>query len=95
MKKYLSLLLISGILFTSNVVAEPLSVGNSDSIQSILSAQKGNQVTIMLTSGNELTGKVGEVNSKIVHLIELSGKEFFDAVTAIKKIEAVVIRTKG
>ncbi|TDI66376.1 MAG: hypothetical protein E2O88_09125 [Bacteroidetes bacterium] len=95
MKKYLSLLLISGILFTSNVVAEPLSVGNSDSIQSILSAQKGNRVTIMLTSGNELTGKVGEVNSKIVHLIELSGKEFFDAVTAIKKIEAVVIRTKG
>ncbi len=95
MKKYLSLLLISGILFTSNVVAEPFSVGNSDSIQSILSAQKGNRVTIMLTSGNELTGKAGEVNSKIVYLIELSGKEFFDAVTAIKKIEAVVNRTKG
>ncbi len=94
MKKYLSVLLISGILFVSNVVAEPLSVSSTDSIKSILVAHKGKSVTVMLKSGSELTGKVGEVNSEIVHLIELSGKEFFDAVASIKKIEAVVIRTK-
>ena len=94
MKKYIPLLLISGILLMSNVVAEPLSVGSDDSIQTILSAQQGNRVTVKLESG-ELTGKVGEVNGKIVHLIELSGKEFYDAVVSVEEIEAVVIRTRN
>jgi len=94
MRKYILLLLASGILLMSNVVAEPLSVTGDDSIQSILSAHQGKRVTVKLKSGSELTGKVGEVNGEVVHLIELSGKEFFDAVASIKKIEAVVIRTK-
>ena len=95
MKKYIPLLLASGILLMSNVVADPLSVTSDDSIQSILSAHQGKRVTIKLNSGSELTGKVGEVNGQIIHLKELSGKEFFDAVASIKKIEAVVIRTKN
>ena len=95
MKKYIPLLLASGILLMSNVIADPLSVTSDDSIQSILSAHQGKRVTIKLNSGSELTGKVGEVNGEIIHLKELSGKEFFDAVASIKKIEAVVIRTKN
>ena len=95
MKKYIPLLLASGILLMSNVIADPLSVTSDDSIQSIFSAHQGKRVTIKLNSGSELTGKVGEVNGEIIHLKELSGKEFFDAVASIKKIEAVVIRTKN
>ena len=94
MKKYLTLLLVSGILLISNVSAEPLAVASNDSIQSILAAHKGQQVTVRLKSGSELTGKVGEVNSEVVHLIELSGMEYFDGVASVKAIEAVVIRTK-
>jgi hypothetical protein len=95
MKKSLSILLLSGILLVSNVVAEPLSVSGDDTIKSILTAHKGKRVTVMLKSGVELTGKVGEVNGEVVHLMELSGKEFYDGVAAINKIEAVVIRTKN
>ena len=51
-------------------------------------------MTVRLKSGSELTGKVGEVNSEVVHLIELSGMEYFDGVASVKAIEAVVIRTK-
>ncbi len=80
---------------TFNTVAEPLSVSGSDNIQSVLSAHKGKRVTIKLKSGNELTGTVGEVNSHVAHLIGLSGKEFYDAVTSLKSIEAIVIRTKN
>lgn len=95
MNKYLSVILLSGMLFVSNAIAEPLSVSSSDSIQSVLAAQKGNRVTVQLKSGGELTGKVGETNNDIVHIMELSGKEFFDAVVSVKAIEAVVIRTKS
>ena len=95
MKKYISLLMLSSVLIVSSVVAEPLSVNADDTIVSILMAHKDKRVTVKLKSGNELTGKVGEVNDKIVHLIELSGMEYFDAVTSIKAIEAVVIRTKS
>jgi len=94
MKIYTQLFLVSGILFMSNVIAEPLSVGGDDSIQSVLSAHQGKRVTVKLESG-ELTGKVGEVNGKIVHLVELSGKDFFDAVVSIKEIEAIVIRVRN
>jgi small nuclear ribonucleoprotein (snRNP)-like protein len=94
MKKYLSILLVSGLLLSFNVAAEPLSVVGDDTIQSILTAHKGKKVTIKLKSGSELTGKVGEVNDDVVHIMSLAGKEFFDAVASIKKIEAVVIRTK-
>ena len=93
MKIPMLLLLVSGILLMPNVAADPLSVTSDDSIQSILSAHQGKRVTIKLESG-ELTGKVGEVNGKIVHLLELSGKEYFDAIVSINEIEAVVIRTR-
>ena len=95
MKNYLSLLLIVACLMTFNVAAEPLSVTASDSIQSILTAHKDKRVTIKLKSGNELTGTVGEVNSNVAHLMELSGKEYYDAVTSLKSIEAIVIRSKN
>lgn len=94
MKKYLLVLVASTAFLATVVFADPLSVGSSDSIQSVLVAHQGKRVTIKLKSGSELTGKVGEVNENIVHLMELSGKEFFDAVASIKTIEAVVIRTK-
>jgi len=94
MKKYLLILVVSLSFLATSVFAVPLTVGSSDTIQSVLMAHQGKRVTVKLKSGTELTGKVGEVNENIVHLMELSGKEFFDAVTSIKTIETVVIRTK-
>lgn len=94
MKKYFVILLLSGVLTASGVFAGPLSVSSDDNIQSVLSAHQGKQVTVRLTSGGEITGKVGAVNNEIVHLVELSGREFFDAIAPLQKIEAVIIRTK-
>lgn len=95
MKKYLPLILMTGMLMFSHIaIAEPLSISSDDSIQSILSAQKDKRVTLRLKSGSELSGTVGEVNDNIVHLKQLSGKEFYDAAVAIKGILAVEIRTR-
>lgn len=94
MKKLIITLFLSTGLYLSPVFAEPIVVSDSDSLQTVLVANKDKRVTIKLRSGSELTGKVGTVNAEIVHLIELSGKEYFDAVIHMNKIEALIIRTR-
>lgn len=91
MKKYLSLFLIYGIFLTSNAVSGTLSGGT---IQYILSANKGELVTIKMQSGSEFTGKIVDVSGEVVHITELSGMEYYDAAASIQNIESIVIRAK-
>ncbi len=74
--------------------ADPLVIDSGDSVQSLLGKYKGKRVTVRVSSGEEMTGTVAEVNDKLVVLQELSGREFFDAAVAIEKISAVIVRTK-
>ena len=74
--------------------AQELSVGASDTVQSILAARKGKAVTVRLSGGQELTGTVREATARIVVLGGLAGREFFDAAVPLEKIEAVIVRTK-
>ncbi len=88
-------ILLTGMLMLSNAaIAEPLSLKAKDDIESVLSAHNGKRVTVKLNSGDELTGTIGAVNDDLVHLRELSGKEFFDAVVDTDDISAIIIRTK-
>ena len=92
---YPVVILLAGILMLSNAaIAEPLSVKADDSIAGVLKAHDGKRITVKLNSGEELTGTVGMVNNDLVHLRELSGKEFFDAVVVTNDISAIIIRTK-
>ena len=92
---YSVVIFLTGMLLLSSVViAEPLSITADDNIESVLKSNDGKQVTVKLGSGDELTGTIGTVNGKLVHLRELSGKEFFDAVVSMDDISAVIIRTK-
>ena len=87
--------LLFGFLSISNPSwADSISVNKEDTIRSVLVAHMNKRVTVQTISGKELTGTVKTVNEKVVHLSELSGKEYFDAVVKIKKIEAVIVRTK-
>ena len=74
--------------------ADPLSVGGADSLQEVLRAQVGKRVALKIRSGEELAGTLKSVNGEVVHLGELTGKEFYDAVIEVEAIEAVVIRVK-
>ena len=78
----------------TSAAAEPLALGQGDTVEKVLIAQKGKKVTIRLGSGEDLSGIVKEVNGSLVQLSELSGKEFYDAVIATKNIAAVIIRTR-
>jgi hypothetical protein len=74
--------------------ADPLGVGSDATIEKILTAQQGKVVTLKIAGSEELTGKVKIATPEVVHLSELSGKEFFDAAVSTKSITAVIVRTR-
>ena len=95
LNKILLSILVSGLLLLALPGrADPLSVGDNDTIRSILTAQQGKRVAVKIKSGEELTGTVRAVTGKLTHLGELAGKEYYDAVIVNKAIESVIIRVK-
>jgi hypothetical protein len=87
MKNAMLVLLVGAALAVPAAAAE-LKIGANDTVQNVLAAQKG------VRSGQEITGVVREVGSRVVQLGAVSGKDFFDAVVPLEAVDAVFIRTK-
>jgi len=92
--RILSGIALCALLVAVSAPAAPLSVGDGDTVQKVLQGQVGKRVTIRVAAGEELSGTVRTVNAEVVHLGELAGKEFFDAVVPLKAIDAVIVRVK-
>jgi len=88
------LITIALCLAAAHAWAQGVTVAPTDTIQSVVSTQKGKRVTLRMRSGQELTGTLRESTDRLVVLGELAGRELFDAVVPIEAIEAVVVRTK-
>ena len=71
-----------------------LEIGKSDSVVTFLERNVGQRVEISLLSGEILKGKVIAATPLTVHLSELTGKEFYDAIIRSDTIAAVVVRAK-
>ena len=82
------------LLAAAPALAADLKVAAGDTVESVLAAQKDKRVTVRLRSGQELTGTVRMVGSRVVQLGGLTGREFFDAVVPLDAVEAVLVRTK-
>jgi ABC-type phosphate/phosphonate transport system substrate-binding protein len=91
------MLLVSSSLSFSIVDAQEakLEVRNADTVKNVLERQVGKRVGVVLHTGQELTGVVTTVGDKVVHLAELSGRDFFDAVVSLEQVAAVVVRVRG
>lgn len=74
--------------------AQSPAIGPGDTVGKVLAAQTGKRVTLKLGPGDELTGTVKLVTPDIVHLSEVAGREFFDAVVDAKRVVAVIVRVK-
>lgn len=96
MRHVMSALILSTALGSAAALAASaeLRVTPSDSVETVLAAQKDKRVTVRLRSGQEITGSVRSVSSKLVQLGAVTGKEFFDAVVPLEAVEAVLVRTK-
>ena len=84
----------AALAFAMPVFAAELEVKASDTMESLLAAQKGKKVTLKTRSGQEITGTVKSVSGRLVQIAQVSGKEFFDAVVPLEAVEAVLVRTK-
>src|SRR5262245_37302870 len=73
-----------------------LELRDGDTIKSILERQAGKRVGMILSSGTvEIGGIVARVTDTAVHLSEITGREFSDAVIRLDHITAVIVRVRG
>ncbi len=89
-----AVILLSILLTCGAVAAEPLSLKPGDTLQTVLAGQQGKRVAVRLQGGEELTGKLTFVSGDLVQLEGLTGRDFYDAVIPLARIEAVVVRTR-
>jgi hypothetical protein len=75
--------------------AQTFTVAADDTMEKVLAGQKGKRVTVRIGTADELTGVVRLVTPQVVHLGELTGKEFYDAVIDTKSVRAVIVRAKN
>jgi hypothetical protein len=68
---------------------------NAPSIEATLGASVGKTVTLRLAGGEELTGTLASTSPVTVKLTGLQGRDFFDAVVRIERIDAVIFRAKA
>ena len=95
MKNSILLAVVLGLSLTSLYAsADPITLGEDGTVRSVLKAHVGKTVSVMLKSGQELSGKVTAVTADATHISQLTGKEFYDAVISNRNIAAVVIRVK-
>ena len=91
---------VIGSLFALTLAAplfaddQPLTVQGNQPIRETLQQKTGARVTLQLLGGQELSGKLAEVGETAVHLSELTGKEFYDAVIRLDHISAIVLRMR-
>ncbi len=71
-----------------------LELKDEDFVKNILERQIGLVVELRLGSGEKIGGKVEKVGENLVHLTQITGAEFFEAVVDLESISAVVVRAK-
>ena len=92
MKTLTILSLIAAMNITA--IAQTSTSPAKDAAQTtVLQVRVGQQVELRLKSGEKISGKLQSVGDNIVHLIALTGMEFFEATVSISDISAVVVRT--
>ena len=71
-----------------------LPVSGQDTVRSVLQRQQGKAVILKLDSGDDVGGKVRLVGDHVVHLEQLTGQEFYDAVVDLEEVAAVILRAR-
>ncbi len=99
MRTFLTITIFSLTLFYTPVIVRAevptLEVTDAQPLKANLEKLVGKNVTLKLSSGEELGGVVAKVGPNAVQLSQLTGKEFFDAVIPLEKVVALIVRTRN
>jgi hypothetical protein len=92
-----SAIFLSLALFTSAAFADDIKTAMNDltTIKSILAQHAGKRVAVRTEDGETLDGTVVKVTEQLVYIEKLVGKEFFDAVVRLDRINSVTFRIKN
>jgi len=88
--------LACSLIFT-NLLAEEkkYDLNTAFAIKDILKEQTGKRVYLRMDSGEELLGIVTKVGDQLAHISELAGRDFYDAIIRIDRIDAVIFKVRG
>ena len=70
-------------------------IKTSATIADVLKDRIGKRTTIRTQSGEDIEGTVAVVGNNVVHIANLTGKEYYDAVVSIDRISAVIMRVRN
>jgi len=95
-------LLVTGVviaaLFGSFQIAAAADEGTNFNafigIRENLLLNVGKRVALRIGGGVVMEGTIGKVGDRAVELSKLAGKEYYDAIVLIDKIEAIVFKNK-
>ena len=98
--RHLVLVAVLAFVPSMSAVAEQadtpkLEVQRTETMAMLLQKQVGKRVTVRLQAGEEITGTVRMVGEHVVHLSDLAGRDFYDAVVALDDISAMIVRVRG
>lgn len=95
MRRTLALAFVLSLLAQTAVFAQnKVEIAATDSPSTLLPRLTGQKVELYLKGGAKLAGKVESATPNSVHLSNLTGQEYFDAVIFTADISAVVVRVK-
>lgn len=100
-KKIFALCLIVSacfLIFTNLLLAAEESKYNlktSSDVKDILKEHTGKSVYVRMESGEEVFGIVAKVGDHLVQISEITGREFYDALIRIDRINIVIFKVRG
>lgn len=71
-----------------------IELAAADDVKSILNKIGNKPVTLVLLSDKEISGKISNITDRLIHLTDLAGKDYYDAIVKIENIQAVIIRAR-
>lgn len=85
---------VLGTVALASAQEKGIKIEGGDTVKSVLERHPGKTVTVRLHGGEELSGKVTKVGDEVVHLAELTGRDFYDAIVPLDHIDAVILRAR-
>ncbi len=70
-------------------------IQGTDTIKGLLERLAGREVTLNLTGGGESTGTAAGVETQLVHIAKLRGREFYDPVVPLDVVSSVSVRARA
>ncbi len=74
---------------------QKFEIRTGESVKTVLDDAVGKTVTLLMVSGQELTGTVAKVGDHAVQLSRLSGRDYYDGVVLLERVDGVILKVRG